>query len=265
LRGRCRVDLGLKGKVALITGASEGIGKAAAREFAREGAYVAICARRPDVLEAAAAEVRAAGAEVLTVVLDATVAGRLEAFVRQAIERWGGVDILVNNVGTAGSFPFERVTDDGWQADLDLKFFSAIRASRAAIPSMRARGGGRIINITTVGGKQPGASSLPTNVTRAAGIALTKAMSKDLARDNILVNTVCLHYTKSAQMSRIAQSHFPGLSVDDAYRGEGAKLPLGRLAEAEEVADLIVFLASERASYVTGAAINIDGGYSGAV
>lgn len=259
------MELGLKGKVALITGASEGIGKAAALEFAREGARVGICARRPGVLEAAAAAVRTLGAEVLAVPLDATVPGLVEDFVRQAIDRWGGVDVLVNNVGTAGSFLFERVTDEVWQEDLDLKFFSAVRASRVAIPSMRARGGGRIINVTTVGGKQPGASSVPTNVTRAAGIALTKAMSKDLAKDNILVNTVCLHYTKSAQMSRIAQSHFPGLSVEDAYRAEGASLPLGRLAESEEVADLIVFLASARASYVTGAAINIDGGYSGAV
>ncbi|MEK7215453.1 MAG: SDR family oxidoreductase, partial [Chloroflexota bacterium] len=226
---------------------------------------VGICARRPGVLEAAAAAVRTLGAEVLAVPLDATVPGLVEDFVRQAIDRWGGADVLVNNVGTAGSFLFERVTDEVWQEDLDLKFFSAVRACRVAIPSMRARGGGRIINVTTVGGKQPGASSVPTNVTRAAGIALTKAMSKDLAKDNILVNTVCLHYTKSAQMSRIAQSHFPGLSVEDAYRAEGASLPLGRLAESEEVADLIVFLASARASYVTGAAINIDGGYSGAV
>ncbi|MSQ27459.1 MAG: SDR family oxidoreductase [Dehalococcoidia bacterium] len=259
------MDLGLRGKVAVITGGSEGIGRAAAIEFAREGAHVAICARRADVLEAAAGQVKAAGGDVLAVSLDVTEPGRLEAFVQQAIDRWGGVDILLNNVGTSAAGAFETVTDEIWQQDLDLKFFSAVRATRVAIPSMRARGGGRIINITTVGGKQPGASSVPTTVTRAAGIALTKAMSKDLAKDNILVNTVCVSLAKSGQTSRRGMARNPGRSLDEVYADMGARLPLGRVAEAEEVANVIVFLASARASYITGASVNVDGGLSGAV
>ena len=260
------MDLGLTGKIAVITGGSEGIGKAAAMGFAKEGAKVAICARHPDVLEAAAQEVRdMTGGSVLAVPTDATDRGQLETFLQQTFAAWGGVDILVNNVGTSSAGSFEAVSDEGWQADLDLKFYSAVRASRVAIPSMRSRGGGRIINVTTVNGKQPGPASVPTAVTRVAGIALTKALSKDLAKDNILVNTVCVNTAKSGQTSRSAQRRYPDLSLEDAYAEMGKRVPLGRIAEAEEVADVIVFLASARASFVTGASVNVDGGTSGAV
>ena len=259
------MDLGLQGKVAAITGGSEGVGKAAAIRFAQEGAKVAICARRPDVLEAAAQEVRAAGGEVLALSTDVLVPGQVEAFIQRTIDTFGGLDILVNNVGTSSAMAFESVTDETWQEDFDLKLFSAIRASRTAIPSIRARGGGRIINITTVGGKHPGASSVPTTVTRAAGIALTKALSKDLAKDNILVNTVCISLAKSGQTSRNALRRFPGRTLEDAYAEMGKNHPLGRIGEAEEVGDVIVFLASARASFVSGASVNVDGGISSVV
>ena len=260
------MDLGLRGKVAVITGGSEGIGKATAMALASEGARVAICARRPDVLEAAAEEVRkGSGGEVLAVPTDVIDPPQMDRFLQQVLDTWGGIDILVNNVGTSSAATFENVSDEAWQADLDLKLYSAIRASRAAIPSMRARGGGRIINVTTVGGKAPGPNSLPTNVTRAAGIALTKALSKELAKDNILVNTVCVSVAKSGQTSRSTRRLYPNLSLEEGYQERGKRLPLGRIAEAEEVADVIAFLASECASFVTGASVNVDGGVSAVV
>ena len=260
------MDLGLRGKVAVVTGASEGIGKAAAFSLSKEGARVAICARRPELLEEAAQEIRAGtGGEVLAVSTDVTNGAQVEDFLRKVVETWGGIDILVNNAGGSNANSFESVSDEGWQGDLEVKLFGAIRTSRYAIPSMRARGGGRIINVTMIGGKQPGANSVPTSVSRAAGIALTKALSKELAKDHILVNTVCVSTIKSGQISRGAARRFPNLPLEEAYKEMGKNMPLGRIGEAEEVADVIAFLASERASFVTGVALNVDGGVSGAV
>lgn len=257
------MDMGLKGKVAAITGGSEGIGKATALLLAAEGARVAICARRKDVLEAAAEEIRQdTQGEVLAVSCDVTQPGQVENFVQQALSRWGGIDILVNNVGTSFAQSFESVTDEGWQSDLDLKLYSAIRAARVAIPSMRSRGGGRIVNVLNIGGKAPGANSVPTSVSRAAGLALTKALSKELAKDNILVNAICIGLIKSGQTSRGAARRHPDLSLDAAFKEMGARVPLGRIGEAEEAASVITFLASARGSYVTGSAINVDGGTS---
>ncbi len=259
------MDLGLEGKVALVTGGSEGIGKATAALLAREGAHVAICARRPDVLAAAADEIRAgARGEVLAIPADVTVPGDLERFVGEAAGWWGRIDILVNNAGTAAAAPFEAVSDDAWRADLDLKLFAAIRASRLVVPHMRRASGGRIVNITHVGGKTPGPASLPSSVSRAAGIALTKAMSKDLAAHNILVNTVCVGIIESAQIARAARQRFPDLPLEEAFARMGATVPLGRIGKAEEVAAVIVMLVSNAGSYVTGAAINVDGGMGAA-
>ncbi len=257
------MDLGLAGKVAVITGGSEGMGKAAAAAFAREGAKVAICARREDVLNAAADEIRKAhNAEIIAVPTDVTKADACAAYAQQVINTFGGIDILVNNAGTSAAGAFEKVTDEEWEYDLQLKLFSAIRMSRAAIPSMRARGGGRIINMTTVGGKAPGANSLPTNVSRAAGIALTKALSKELAKDNILVNTVCVSMVESGQISRNAARRFPGMSLEDAYKEMGKGIPIGRIGTSEEAGDLIAYLCSNRAGFITGASVNFDGGVS---
>ncbi len=259
------MDLGLQGKVAIVTGASEGIGKATATALAREGAKVAMCARRQDVLDKAADEIRTAtgNRDVLPLSADVSVPAQIEALFQRVIDTWGGIDILVNNAGASNANSFETVSDDLWQSDLELKLFGAIRTSRLAIPSMRARGGGRIVNVTMIGGKQPGANSVPTSVSRAAGIALTKALSKELAKDNILVNTVCVSTIKSGQISRGAQRRFPNLPLDEAYKEMGKNMPLGRIGEAEEVADVITFLASARASFVTGDAVNVDGGVSG--
>ena len=255
------LDLGLEGKVAIITGGSEGLGRACAERFAREGARVAICARRKEALERAAEEVRrSTGGEVLARVADVTRPEEVEAFVDATVARFGGIDILVNNAGTSAAAAFEQVDDQAWQADLDLKLMAAVRFCRLVIPHMRRRGGGRIINVTTVGGKAPAARALPTTVTRAAGINLTKALANEHAADKILVNTICLGLVKSAQWERRAKG-----DPEAYYREVARRVPLGRVGEAHEFADLVAFLASERAAYVTGTAINFDGGMSAVV
>jgi 3-oxoacyl-[acyl-carrier protein] reductase len=255
------LELGLGGKVAIVTGGSEGLGRATAERFAREGVRVAICARRKDVLEQAAERIRkASGAEVLAQPADVTVAGDVDAFVNAVVARFGGVDILVNNAGTSAAAPFLDVDDAAWQRDIDVKLIAAIRFCRLVIPLMKQRGGGRIINVTTVGGKAPAPRALPTSVTRAAGINLTKSLASEHAADRILVNTVCLGLVKSAQWERRAKG-----DLDGYYREAAKRVPIGRVGEAEEFADLVAFLASERAGYITGTAINFDGGMSAVV
>jgi 3-oxoacyl-[acyl-carrier protein] reductase len=259
------MELGLRGKVALITGGSEGIGRATAKAFAAEGARVAICARREEPLRAVEAEIRNAGGQCVALPADVRRAEAVEGFVSAAHQRFGQIDILVNNAGTSAARPFEQVTDEEWIEDLDLKLLAAVRTSRLVVPLMRQQGGGRIVNITMIGAKQPGPASVPTSVSRAGGIALTKALSKEFAADKILVNTVCVGLIKSGQIERRARTAFPEVPLDAAYTRMGQNIPLRRVGEAEEVADLILFLCSERAGYITGDAINIDGGTSGVV
>jgi 3-oxoacyl-[acyl-carrier protein] reductase len=256
------MDLGLSGKVALVTGGSEGIGEATAKAFAREGARVAICARREEPLKQVADAITAAGGDCLALSADVRRAEDIERFVTAAHDRFGRIDALVNNAGMAAANPFESITDEAWIDDLDLKVFAAIRTCRLVIPMMRQQGGGAIVNITQITGKQPGAASYPSSMSRAAGIALTKALSKEFAKDNIRVNTVCIGLVKSGQISRSAMRQHPDVSLEEAYARMGKNVPLGRLAEAEEAADLITFLCSERAKYITGDAINFDGGSS---
>ncbi|MBI4340086.1 MAG: SDR family oxidoreductase [Chloroflexi bacterium] len=263
------MDMGLSGRVAIVTGGSEGIGKAAAMSLAREGARVVICARRKEVLDAAAEEIRfQSEGTVLAVPADVTKAADIRNVVRAATETFGRLDIVVNNAGSSSRGDFETLDDDRWQQDLDLKFFAAIRFARAAIPHMKRVGGGRIINITNLGAKQPGPGSAPTSVTRAAGIALTKVLSKDLAKYNILVNTVCIGVIKSGQHERrweTMQRQNPSLTLEAFYAESGKSVPIGRVGEAREAGDVICFLASERASYLTGTSINIDGGTSNVI
>lgn len=255
------MEFGLKGKVAIVTGGTEGIGKATALTLAREGAKVAICARGQPLLDAVAAEITKAGGEVLALSSDMSKAADCERFINEVVKRFGGVDILVNNAGTSKRGKFLELTDDEWAADLELKVFGAVRCSRLAIPHMKKRGGGRIINITISSAKQPGAESYPTSVSRAAGLAITKALSKEFAADNILVNTICIGKIKSGQHERRYTKD--GISADEYYGKLGKDIPLKRAGEAQEVANVITFLASDAASYVTGTSINLDGGISG--
>jgi 3-oxoacyl-[acyl-carrier protein] reductase len=262
------VDLGLADKVAIITGGSEGIGKAAAHRMAAEGARVVIVARRPDVLEAAAKDIEAATkGVVLPVQGDVTEPATISRVVKTTLDTFGRIDILVNNAGVSMAKPFEAVSDDDWESDFSLKVWGAVRFIRAVIPEMRKISGGRIINVTNLSGRTPGASSMPTSISRAAGIAITKGLSKDLAKDNILVNTVCIGLIKSGQHERRyarQKAENPNVIIEEFYAGlaKARGVPLGRVGEASEAGDVIAFLASERASYLTGVAINIDGGTS---
>lgn len=255
------MDLGLTGKVVLITGGSRGIGLETAVTFALEGAKVAICARDEAQLKAAADHIRqAADIETLTIAADVTKPEDCIQAVNDTVQHYGQLDILVNNAGTAAARPFELIDDEQWASDLDLKLFGAIRFARAAVPHMRESGGGAIINVTTSWAKTPPASSMPSSVSRAAGQAMTKAMSHDLAKDQIRVNTVCIGTIRSAQLEARWKRESPELAWEQYARDPRHNIPLGRIGNTEEAAKVIVFMASDAASYVTGTSINIDGG-----
>ena len=265
------MDLGLKDKVAIITGGSDGIGKAAALSMAQEGAAVVIVARRPDVLEEAVQDIKAATeGQVLPISADVTNPDSARSIVQSTLDQYGRLDILVNNAGTSMAKPFEDVSQEDWEYDFDLKVWGAVRLIQESIPEMRKVGGGRIINVTNLGGRTPGPASMPTSISRAAGIAITKGLSKDLAKDNILVSTVCIGLIKSGQHQKRYDARIqsePDLNIDAFYDqlAVGRSVPLGRVGEPEEAGDVIAFLASERASYLTGIAVNLDGGASAVV
>ena len=252
------MDLGIKGKVALVTGGSQGIGKGVAIKLAEEGATVVIAARGQALLDEVANHINANGGKAIAIAADVSKAEECQRLIEQVQKTCGRLDILVNNAGTSATGEFESVSDQAWHDDFDLKLFAAIRLSRMAIPLMKKHAWGRIINMTNIGAKEPRAKSAPTTVTRAAGMALTKILSKEFAADNILVNTVCIGWIKAAQHERKAAK--AGVPVEKMYEDMGKDIPLGRVGRAEEVANVVAFLASEAASYVTGSSINLDGG-----
>ncbi len=254
------MDLGLDGKVAIVTGGTQGIGKATALRLAREGAGVVICARGRDLLDAAVAQVREAGGRAHPVAADVATPDAAAGIVEEALKAFGRIDILVNNAGTSATGAFESVTDAAWQADFDLKLFGAVRLIREAVPHMKQQGGGRIVNVTNIGAKQPSAGSMPTTVTRAAGLAMTKALSKELAPHQILVNAVCIGLIRAGQHEKTAARR--GIDVEQLYETMGRNVPIGRVGRAEEAANVIAFLASAAASFVTGTSVNLDGGAS---
>ncbi len=255
------MELGLKGKVVAVTGGSEGIDRATVQRFVAEGAKVAFCARRKDTLDKLADEMRKQGGDVLALTADASKKGEMENFIEAVVKHFGRLDVVVNNAGGSGQVAFEKVEEDVWDNDIAIKVYAQIRTTRAAVPHMKKVGGRRIINLNMVGAKQPGAAMFPTTVSRAAGLALTKGLSKEYAADNILVNAVVVGKIKSAGQERGAKRN--NLSVDDHYARNSKSIPMGRMGESEEVANVIAFLALDAASYVTGCCINVDGGVSG--
>lgn len=254
------MDLQLKGKVALVTGGSKGIGFETARQLVSEGCQVAICARGEKQLQIAANVIeQETGGKVLAVMADVTKKAHCERLIRDVIAHFGQLDIVVNNAGTACATSFEHVTDDLWEDDLQLKLYSAIRITRCALPYLKERGGA-IVNVTASMAKTPPANSLPTTVSRSAGLALTNAMSKDLGKYNIRVNAVCIGLIRSEQIEQSWRKNYASLSWQEYAKQQGAHIPLGRIGESSEAANVIAFLVSPAASYVTGTAVNIDGG-----
>lgn len=255
------MDLGLQNKVALITGGSKGIGLVTALTLTKEGAKVAICARSEEGLESARDYIKEqTNIEVFTVAADVRNEEECKNAIDSTVQHFGGLDILVNNAGTSSANSFENVPTELWKDDLDLKLFGAIHCSQSAIPHMQNRGGGAIVNVTASIAKTPGASSLPTSVSRSAGMALTKAMSKDLGPHQIRVNTVCIGLIRSDQIENMWQNKSPDLTWEEFSKEMGNNIPLGRIGDTEEAAKVITFLVSDAASYVTGTAVNIDGG-----
>jgi NAD(P)-dependent dehydrogenase (short-subunit alcohol dehydrogenase family) len=256
------MDLSLHGKVVLITGGSSGLGAAAARRLAAEGANVAICGRDAARLEAVALELSSEPGDIMAVSADVTEVADIERFVASAHDRWGRVDALVNNAGGGAARAFDSITDQAWESDLQLKLFAAIRTTRSILPMFRAAKSGVIVNVLSIAAQAPGAGSMPSSVSRAAGLALGKALSKELAPDGIRVNSVLVGVIQAGGHDRRASE----TGVDPAqYYDELARtrrVPLGRVGRSDEFGDLIAFLVSDRSSYVTGASINIDGGSS---
>jgi NAD(P)-dependent dehydrogenase (short-subunit alcohol dehydrogenase family) len=255
----------MDGRVALITGSSRGLGRAMALQFAASGAHVCIVARREDVLEQTRQEAESAGdGKVCACAADVGKADEMERLIATAEKALGPVDILVNNAGTSRRMPFEEITDALWVADLELKLFAAIRATRLVFPGMKQRRWGRIINVLNTGAKAPPAGGAPTAVSRAAGMALTKVLAGEGAPHNVLVNAMLVGRIESDQWLNRWQDGDQSQSYEEyiAEMAADLKLPMGRLGTAEEFANLACFLCSDAGSYINGCAINVDGGMS---
>jgi len=255
------MQITLEGKGALITGGSRGLGRAMAQKFAESGGDVVISARRPEVLEETKAEIQAtATGKVHAAPCDVTDPDQIKEMFAAAAKALGQVDILVNNAGTSSRAPFEDITDEMWEADLNIKLFAAIRTCRLALPPMKERRWGRILNVTTIAAKAPRPESAPTAVTRAAGLSFTKVLAGEAAPYNVLVNALCTGRIITDQVVGRHKRLKPDMPLDDFIAEEGKSIPLGRMGNAEEYANVACFLASDAASYITGAAVNIDGG-----
>ena len=255
------MEISLAGRCAVITGGSKGVGLAVATRFAACGADVAIMARGRAALDQAVEAIRAAAhGRVIGVSADVAGAGDVQRAFEEAMRAFGKVDIVVNNAGTSRTAAFEEVTDEIWHQDFDEKLFASIRLTRLAWPQMKERRWGRVINVLNVGAKAPRPKSAPTSVTRAAGMALTKVLAAEGAPHNVLVNALLVGLIEADQHVRRAQR--TGIALEDYYKASSKEVPLGRMGRAEEFANIACFLASDAASYITGTAINVDGGRS---
>jgi 3-oxoacyl-[acyl-carrier protein] reductase len=257
------LDIRLDGRSAAITGGSKGLGLATATRLAEAGADVAILARnRAGLDEACQALSASAQGKVEGIACDVAKAGDIQAAYDKAMAAFGKIDILINNAGESRLGPFETLTDDIWQADIDQKLMAAIRMTRLVWPQMKERRFGRVINVLSIAAKSQRAGGAPTGVTRAAGLALTKVLAGEGAPHNILVNALLVGSIVSDQIVRRHKARGGAVSLEDMIAEAGADIPLKRMGEAEEFANVACFLASDAASYITGAAIPVDGGKS---
>jgi 3-oxoacyl-[acyl-carrier protein] reductase len=260
------MDLGLVGKSCAVTGASRGIGLEVSRRLCAEGAKVLLIARSAEALDDAVARCGGAGRSAAGLALDVTEPDAGERIVSAATERFGTLDVLVNNAGASRLAPLEEVPDEAWQAAWELNVMAPLRAMRAALPGMADRGWGRIVNVSSSAGKRPSALMPEYSVAKAAELSLSRLFADRYAARGVLVNAVCPGPTKSELWmgpgGLLDQTHELGghASREEALEAAAAGRPIGRLAEVTEIADAIVFLCSERASYVAGAAWSVDGG-----
>ncbi len=250
-------ELDLKDKVVLITGGSDGLGFASAKLLSAQGAKIVICGRRSDYLKEKANIIKEETKnDVLDIKCDVTNPDECKSLVEQTISEFKNIDVLVNNAGTSAAASFEDISDKSWENDISLKLMASVRMCRLVIPFMKEKGKGSIINAAIGGGKAPNASSLPTTVTRAAGINLTKSLANEYAKFNIRVNAICIGLIKSAQWERKALDG----NIEKLYKELSQKIPMGKVGEEIDYANLVAFLSSDRSSYITGTAINLDGG-----
>jgi 3-oxoacyl-[acyl-carrier protein] reductase len=260
------MDLGLAGKSCAVTGASRGIGREVARRLAGEGARVLLIARNEDRLRDPAAECKRGGGETATLALDVTAKDAGSRIVAAATEAFGQLDVLVNSAGTARWRALDQVPEEDWYAAWEVNVMAPLRAMRAAIPPMAERGYGRVVNVSSTSGKRPSAMMPDYSVAKAAELSLSRLFADAYAARGVLVNAVCPGPTKSELWMEpgglLDQSREVAGEPDraSALAAAGSKRPIGRLAEVDEIADAIVFLCSERASYVAGAAWSVDGG-----
>jgi 3-oxoacyl-[acyl-carrier protein] reductase len=262
---RGKMDLGLKGKVGMVTGASRGIGKACALALSGEGCNLAICARGKGALDEVAEEIKAKGVEVLAIQGDVTKPEDIKNFVTKAAEKFGRIDILVNNAGAGRLSDVMELPEEEFRYNMDLMLFGPIQCCKEVIPHMRKQGWGRIINISSIFGKQPG-GLLDYDAIKAAVNMFTKDMANYLAKDNILVNAVCPGPIRTPLWEGSGQlgdqlGQMLGMSGQEAIKWFAEQnIPLGHHGDPEDIADMVTFLASERAKFITGQAINVDGG-----
>jgi 3-oxoacyl-[acyl-carrier protein] reductase len=257
------MDLELAGKVAIVAGGSRGIGYATAGRLLAEGAHVAIGARDAERLAEAEARLRSDGATVMTRTVDIAETGSREAFVAQVLKRFGRIDILVNSAGTHVRASLDDMTEDQLQRQLGEKLFGFLGMIRAVLPQMRRQKDGRIVNVIGQAARHPHPDRMPSGITNAAALAMTKSVADAVARDNIRVNSVCPQYIETEIVSSVIEREMRQREVDRATAMAGFTRAnvLGRLGQPEEVADLAAFLVSDRAGFVTGSSVSIDGGY----
>jgi len=259
------MDLGLRGRVAIVTGSSQGIGKAIALGLSQEGVRVSMCARNEKQLSDTAREIRqATGVDVFALQADLTKEDDIRRLVAQTTEVFGRIDILVNNTGGPPFLTFLETSEDHWRSAVNLLLMSVVTTCLDVIPHMQERKWGRIINMTSFAAKQPADRLVLSNALRAGILGLTKTLSNELAQDGILVNAVCPGWTMTRRVEELAkaQAKTSGKLFEEVIKGWESQIPLKRLAQPSEIANLVVFLASERASYITGAVIQVDGGYT---
>lgn len=264
------MDLGLKGRACVVTGASRGIGAETARLLCAEGASVLLVARNESRLESSAAEATAAGVEsggrAKTLALDITDEAAGERMVATATEHFGALDVLVNNAGSARWRDLDDVPDEDWRAQYELNVMAPLRAMRAAAPAMAERGWGRIVNVCSTAGKRPSSAMPEYSVAKAAELSLSRLFADRYAKSGVLVNAICPGPVESEMWMEPgglldqSQAMSGDASREEALATAGSKRPIGRLAASSEIASAIVFLCSERASYVVGAAWSVDGG-----